>query len=194
MVRLYLILAVAGLLLIETGSLAQTTDSLKTRAQMLVHENDRYIRMALQDGVISTVQSDSLRRVNAGVNEKPLQVITDIVFQLRDFLDAKYEQLMKIVNDPILEEHYYSAKSMLPSKLGLPKDYISPEEREYARQKLAMEQFAESLANDFEREKLPKWQIWWHKHIRLFLGNRDWFNGDIIYVNGHEVSVPRRGK
>lgn len=192
MLRLYLILAVAGLLQIETESLAQTTDSLKTRAQMLVHENDRYIRRALQDGVISAAQSDSLGRVNAGASEKPLQVMTDIMSQLRDFLDARYEQLMKIVNDPILEEHYYSAKSMLPSILGVPKDYISPEEREYERQKLAMEQLAESLANDFEREKLPKWQIWWHKHIPLFFGNQAWFNGKATYINGQEVSVPER--
>lgn len=192
MFRLYLILTVAGLLLLETESLAQTTDSLKTRPQMLAHENDRYIRMALKDGVISTGQSDSLRRVNASANEKPLQVMTHIVSQVRDFLDAQYEQLMKIVNDPVLEEHYYSASSMLPSKLGLPKDYVSPEEREYARQKLAMEQLAESLANDFEKEKLPKWQIWWYRHIRVFFGNRAWFNGKVTYINGHEVAVPER--
>lgn len=71
-------------------------------------------------------------------------------------------------------------------------DYIVfPEEREAELQKLAMEQMAESIARDFEREKLPTWQIWWRKHIGFFFGNMAWFKGTVTYINGQEVLVPK---
>jgi len=79
---------------------------------------------------------------------------------------------------------------MLPDKLGMPEGYVSPEEREAERQKLAMEQFAESLAREFEREKLPAWQEWCIRHLPFFFGSRAWYKGKTTFINGHEVAVP----
>jgi len=72
----------------------------------------------------------------------------------------------------------------------MPEGYVSPEAREEARQKLAMEQMAASIARDFEKEKLPAWQEWWIRHIPFFFGNRAWYKGKTTFIGGHEVAIP----
>ena len=190
MLRSYLILALLGLFF-GVSSLAQSTDSLVLKERLLQQENNRYIQMAQRDNVISASQADSLRKVTTGTVEKPVQMGIDILFQIRDYIDRGYEEQMRLVNEPAMEEHYYTARSMLPTKLGIPDDIVFPEEREAELQKLAMEQMAESIARDFEREKLPAWQIWWRKHIGFFFGNMAWFKGTVTYINGQEVLVPK---
>ena len=186
-----LIFALLSLIFFEGASLAQSTDSLVLKERLLQQENNRYIQMAQRDNVISESQADSLRKVTTGTVEKPVQMGIDILFQIRDYIDHGYEEQMKIVNEPVMEEHYYSAHTMLPTKLSLPEDIVFPEEREAELQKLAMKQMAESIARDFEREKLPAWQIWWRKHIGFFFGNKAWFKGEITYINGYEVLIPK---
>lgn len=190
MIRAFLILVPVGLLMSALSAMAQSTDSLVLKEQILLQENKRYIQMAQYDNVISSAQADSLRRITNGSIEKPIQLGIDILFQIRDYIDHEYEEQMRIVNEPVMEEYYYTANRMLPSKLGMPEGYVSPEEREEARQKLAMEQLAESIARDFEREKLPAWQEWWIKHIPFFFGSRAWYKGKVTFINGHEVPVP----
>ena len=190
MLRSYLILALLGLFF-GVSSLAQSTDSLVLKERLLQQENNRYIQMAQRDNVISASQADSLREVTTGTVEKPVQMGIDILFQIRDYIDRGYEEQMRLVNEPAMEEHYYTARSMLPTKLSIPDDIVFPEEREAELQKLAMEQMAESIARDFEREKLPAWQIWWRKHIGFFFGNMAWFKGTVTYINGQEVLVPK---
>ena len=152
MLRSYLILALLGLFF-GVSSLAQSTDSLVLKERLLQQENNRYIQMAQRDNVISASQADSLRKVTTGTVEKPVQMGIDILFQIRDYIDRGYEEQMRLVNEPAMEEHYYTARSMLPTKLSIPDDIVFPEEREAELQKLAMEQMAESIARDFEREK-----------------------------------------
>ena len=190
MLRSYLILALLGLFF-GVSSLAQSTDSLVLKERLLQQENNRYIQMAQRDNVISASQADSLRKVTNGTIEKPVQMRIDILFQIRDYIDRGYEEQMRLVNEPAMEEHYYTAHSMLPTKLGIPDDIVFPEEREAELQKLAIEQMAESIARDLEREKLPAWQIWWRKHIGFFFGNMAWFKGTVTYINGQEVLIPK---
>ena len=190
MIRAYLILVPVGLLMLGLTAMAQGTDSLVLKERILLQENKRYIQMAQRDGIISSTQADSLRRITSGSVEKPLQVGIDILFQIRDYIDHEYEKQMMIVNEPFMDGYYFTANRMLPSKLGMPEGYVSPEELAEARQKLAMDQLAESVARDFEREKLPDWQEWCIKHIPFFLGSRAWHKGKVIFINGHEFPVP----
>lgn len=191
MLRSYLIFTLLGLFFFGVSSLAQSTDSHVLKEWLLQQENNRYIQMAQRDNVISASQADSLRKVTNGTIEKPVQMRIVILFQIRDYIDRGYEEQMRLVNEPAMEEHYYTARSMLPTKLSIPDDIVFPEERETELQKLAMEQMAESIARDFEREKLPAWQIWWRKHIGFFFGNMAWFKGTVTYINGQEVLVPK---
>lgn len=191
MLRMCLIFALLSLLFFEGASLAQSTDSLVLKERLLQQENNRYIQMAQRDNILSASQADSLRKVTNGTIEKPIQVGIDILFQIRDYIDQGYEKQMRIVNELAMEEHYFTTHTMLPTKLSIPDDIVFPEEREAELQKLAMEQMAESIARDFEREKLPAWQIWWRKHIGFFFGNMAWFKGEITYINGHEVLIPK---
>ena len=191
MLRMCLIFALLSLLFFEGASLAQSTDSLVLKERLLQQENNRYIQMAQRDNILSASQADSLRKVTNGTIEKPIQVGIDILFQIRDYIDQGYEKQMRIVNELAMEEHYFTTHTMLPTKLSIPDDIVFPEEREAELQKLAMEQMAESIARDFEREKLPTWQIWWRKHIGFFFGNMAWFKGEITYINGHEVLIPK---
>lgn len=191
MLRSYLIFTLLGLFSFGVSSLAQSTDSLVLKEWLLQQENNRYIQMAQRDNVISASQADSLRKVTNGTIEKPVQMRIDILFQIRDCIDHGYEEQMRLVNKPTMEEHYYTAHSMLPTKLGIPDDIVFPEEREAELQKLAIEQMAESIARDLEREKLPAWQIWWRKHIGFFFGNMAWFKGTVTYINGQEVLIPK---
>ena len=186
-----LIFALLSLIFFEGASLAQSTDSLVLKERLLQQENNRYIQMAQRDNILSASQADSLRKVTNGTIEKPIQVGIDILFQIRDYIDQGYEKQMRIVNELAMEEHYFTTHTMLPTKLSIPDDIVFPEEREAELQKLAMEQMAESIARDFEREKLPTWQIWWRKHIGFFFGNMAWFKGEITYINGHEVLIPK---
>ena len=190
MTRMCLILVPVGLLLSSRMSLAQEADSLSVKERVLLQENRKYIQMAQRDNVISSEQADSLRSITIETAEKPLQTGIDILFQVRDFIDHQYEEHLRTVNEPVLEEHYFSANRMLPSKLGMPEGYVSPEEREAKRQELAMAQFAKSLALEFEREKLPAWQEWCIKHLPFFFGSRAWYQGKTTFINGHEVLVP----
>lgn len=50
--------------------MAQSTDSLVLKEQILLQENKRYIQMAQYDNVISSTQADSLRRLTSGSIEK----------------------------------------------------------------------------------------------------------------------------
>lgn len=170
--------------------MGQSTDSLVLRKQILMQENNQYIKIARRDNILSEAQADSLQRINANTIEKPIDISLNILFQIRGSIDNKYEEQIKKISAPVLDGYYSAPHSMLPSKLGIPANYISPEEREAERQKIAMEQLAESMAMDFEKEELPKWQIWWHKHIRLFFGSMAWFKGEMTYVNGQEVYLP----
>lgn len=179
MLRMCLTFALLCLLFFEGLSLAQSTDSLVLKERLLQQENNRYIQMALRDNILSASQADSLRKVTNGTIEKPIQVGIDILFQIRDYIDQGYEKQMRIVNELAMEEHYFTTHTMLPTKLSIPDDIVFPEEREAELQKLAMEQMAESIARDFEREKLPTWQIWWRKHIGFFFGNMAWFKGQL---------------
>lgn len=182
-----------SLLLCETVSLAQgDADSLAIRERMLAEENNRYIRMAQQDELITASQADSLRRITSGAIEKPAQIGIDILFRIRDFIDNEYEEQMKIANNPVIEQHYFSARSMLPKTLGIPADYVSRQEREESRRALAMSQMAESMANDFEKEKLPAWQMMLHKFFPFFFGSKGWARGETTFFNGQEVPVPAR--
>lgn len=167
-------------------------DSLKLRERLLRQENFRYIQMAQRDNVISSREADSLWKITATATESDIQNEINILFQVRDFIDMNYGKMMKIVNYPVLNEHYHYARSMLPTRLGIPEDYISPEEREARNQSLAMEQMAASIAADFEDEKLPAWQLWWRKHLRMFFGNMAWFKGKVTFINGQETAVPAR--
>ncbi len=170
MIRAYLILVPVGLLMLGLTAMAQGTDSLVLKERILLQENKRYIQMAQRDGIISSTQADSLRRITSGSVEKPLQVGIDILFQIRDYIDHEYEKQMMIVNEPFMDGYYFNANRMLPSKLGMPEGYVSPEELAEARQKLAMDQLAESIARYFEREKLPAWQEWCIKAHSLLFG------------------------
>ena len=170
MIRAYLILVPVGLLMLGLTAMAQGTDSLVLKERILLQENKRYIQMAQRDGIISSTQADSLRRITSGSVEQPLQVGIDILFQIRDYIDHEYEKQMMIVNEPLMDGYYFTANRMLPSKLGMPEGYVSPEELAEARQKLAMDQLAESVARDFEREKLPAWQEWCIKAHSLLFG------------------------
>ena len=170
MIRAYLKLVPVGLLMLGLTAMAQGTDSLVLKERILLQENKRYIQMAQRDGIISSTQADSLRRITSGSVEQPLQVGIDILFQIRDYIDHEYEKQMMIVNEPFMDGYYFNANRMLPSKLGMPEGYVSPEELAEARQKLAMDQLAESIARYFEREKLPAWQEWCIKAHSLLFG------------------------
>ena len=148
----YVILIFVRFVFLGMAANAQSADSLVLRKQILWQENTRYIQMARRDKVISDAQADSLQRITSGTIEKPVQVSIDLLFQVRDYIDHGYEEQMRIVNEPVMEKHYYNARTMLPTKLSIPDDIVFPEEREAERQKLAMEQLAESIARDFERE------------------------------------------
>mgnify|MGYP000414487584 CR=1 FL=1 len=174
----------------RTTAFAQSTDSLVIKEQILRQENARYIQMAGRDNVISDAQADSLQKITSGTIERPVQLSIDLLFQVRDYIDQGYEEQMRIVNEPVMEEHYYTARTMLPTKLSIPEDIVFPEEREAERQRVALEQLAESIARDFEREKLPAWQQWWIDHIPFFFGSRAWYKRKVTFINGHEVPVP----
>jgi len=148
--------------------------------------------MAQDDELITVSQAETLRTIVNGAVEKPYNVGLDILFQIRDSIDCIYEDQMRAINAIPLEKHYLNSNSLLPSKLEIPTDYISPEEREEARRELAMKQMAESIARNFEREKLPAWQVWWRKHIRFFFGNMAWFRREVTYINGQEVLIPQK--
>ena len=173
-----------------TTARAQDADSLVQKEQLLRQENGRYIRMAQKDGTLSSSEADSLRTLCSGTVEKPIQASIDLLFQIRDYIDHRYDEQLQVVNEAVMKEHYFSANTMLPAKLGMPEGYVSPEEREEARQKLAMEQMAASIALDFEKEKLPAWQEWWIRHIPFFFGSRAWYKRKTTFIGGHEVAVP----
>lgn len=189
----YLILllsAICSALLFSVAAWAQNPDSLVLKEQLLLHENTQYIRIAQGDGILSEAQADSLRKATFSVLEKPLPQAIDLLFQIRDYIDHGYEAQMEAVNETVMEDYYFSANRLLPATLGMPEGYVSPEEREAERQKRALEQLAESIARDFEREKLPPWQEWWIRHIPFFMGSRAWIKGTVTYINGHEITVP----
>ena len=115
MIRAYLKLVPVGLLMLGLTAMAQGTDSLVLKERILLQENKRYIQMAQRDGIISSTQADSLRRITSGSVEKPLQVGIDILFQIRDYIDHEYEKQMMIVNEPFMDGYYFTANRMLPS-------------------------------------------------------------------------------
>ena len=118
--RMCLILVPVSLAVSAWSALAQETDSLVLKEQVLLQENRQYIQMAQRDKVLSIEQADSLRSITIGTLEKPIQAGIDLLFQVRDFIDHQYEEQLRAVNEPVLKEYYYSASRMLPDKLGMP--------------------------------------------------------------------------
>jgi len=192
MFRVELFFSLLSAFIYGSAAMAQNADSLIRDIGLLIQENNRYIKMAQDDELITASQAETMREIVNDAVEKPHQIGLDILFQIRDSIDCKYDDQMRVINATPLEMHYLNSNSLLPSKLEIPADYISPEEREEARRELAMKQMAESIARDFEKEKLPIWQVWWRKQIRLFFGNMAWFRREVTYINGQEVLIPQR--
>ena len=67
-------------------------DSLAQRWSLLAFENNRYIQMAQQDGILSSNQADSLRRITSSSVEKPTSLGIDLLMQVREFIDLEYER------------------------------------------------------------------------------------------------------
>ena len=81
-----LILVSVSLAVPAWSALAQETDSLVLKEQVLLQENRQYIQMAQRDKVLSIEQADSLRSITVGTLEKPIQAGIDLLFQVRDFI------------------------------------------------------------------------------------------------------------
>lgn len=165
-------------------------DSLALRRQLLLQENERYIKIAQADHILTARQADSLREISSGAAEKPARIGMDILQQIRDYIDAEYEKQMRVINESVMDQPYVSRRSLLPSVLSIPEDFVSPEEREYENRKKAMASLAESVARHFEGEELPAWQKWMQKHFPIFFGDRAFFKGKTFLLNGQSIPVP----
>lgn len=169
----------------------QEKDSLYVRGNSLKEEASLFTEKALKDGVISTEKRDSLLAIisSSGYAEMGLRI--NLLQSVIDSIDSDYEASIKAADDYAVGQYMYK-KSMLPERLSVPGDYISPEEsRELIKQRTAVS-VSQSMAETFKMEDLLGWQKWMRKHGLNLLGNQAVYEGKAIPQMGglYYITVP----
>ena len=123
----------AILLIILPGSLhAQETN----REQVLADDINRLGERALRDRIISEEEHAQMLCFVRDSLPEGTDLKVRALEQIRDELDEKYAEQVRQAQK-LLDEMGYLGRQMLPDRLDIPEDYVSPEE-----ERLAMEQAA----------------------------------------------------
>ena len=123
----------AILLIILPASLyAQESD----REQVLADDINRLGERALRDRIISEEEHTQMLCFVRDSLPEGTDLKVRALEQIRDELDEKYAEQVRQAQK-LLDEMGYLGRQMLPDRLDIPEDYVSPEE-----ERLAMEQAA----------------------------------------------------
>ena len=119
-------------LISSTGISAQESD----REQELADDIYRLGQRALRDRIISKEEHAQMLCFVRDSLPEGTDLKVRALEQIRDELDEKYAEQVRQAQK-LLDEMGYLGRQMLPDRLDIPEDYVSPEE-----ERLAMEQAA----------------------------------------------------
>ena len=121
-----------AVLISSTDISAQESD----REQVLADDIYRLGQRALRDRIISKEEHAQMLCFVRDSLPEGTDLKVRALEQIRDELDEKYAEQVRQAQK-LLDEMWYLGRQMLPDRLDIPEDYVSPEE-----ERLAMEQAA----------------------------------------------------
>ena len=169
----------------------QEKDSLFLRGNSLEEEAALFTDKALKDGVISVEKRDSLMAIISSTEYAELDLKINLLQSVIDSIDSDYDASIKMADDYAVGQYMYR-RSMLPERLSVPGDYISPEEaRQLIIQRTSVS-VARSMTETFKMEELMGWQKWMRKHGLSLFGNQAVYEGKAIPQMGglYYITVP----
>ncbi len=185
----------AALLLAALASrpaFGQDLDSLMRREALLSDEAERYVSMALRDGLIGERDADSLRqkcRIQAGDGVR-LTVLQNVI----QTIDNLYESAFSAFQEPMIALQLDKAlgSRMLPGILTLPEDHLTTRERRQLQEAAAVRRMTDDLAEAVALPELRPIDHFFLHVARYFFNHHPENYGKEIPMNGgiYTIRVP----
>ena len=170
----------------------QETDSLKRREALLADEAERYVAMALRDGVIGERDADSLRqrcRIQTGDG---IRIVA--LREIMETIDDLYDSAFSLQNERAVA--FWLEKSMrsrmLPRILVVPAEMLSPRERRQMHEVAAIRRVNDDIAKVVALPELTPLDDFFRHVARYFFNHHPENYGKEIPMNGgiYTIRVP----
>ncbi|MBQ6298954.1 MAG: hypothetical protein IJK79_01040 [Bacteroidales bacterium] len=172
----------------------QDADSLKRREALLTDEAERYVAMALRDGLIGEWDADSLRqkcRIQAGDGVRIVALR-----EVMDTIDDLYDSAFSLQKEPAvarrLDKSMFSR--MLPGILMVPEEMLSPRERRQIQEVGTIRRVNDDNAKAVALPDLSPLDEFFLHIARYFFNHHPEDYGKVIPMNGgiYTIRVPER--
>ena len=172
----------------------QDADSLKRREALLTDEAERYVAMALRDGLIDERDADSLRqqcRIQAGDGVR--------IVALREVMatiDKLYDSAFSLQKEPAvarwMDKSLY--RRLLPGILMVPEEMRSPRERRQIQEVESIRRVNDDIAKAVALPDLSPLDEFFLHIARYFFNHHPENYGKVIPMNGgiYTIRVPER--
>ena len=170
----------------------QETDSLKRREALLADEAERYVAMALREGLIGERDADSLRhqcRIQSGDG---IRIVA--LREVMETIDDLYDSVSFLQKEPAvafwLEKTMHSR--MLPRILVVPAEMLSPRERRQMQEVAAIRRVNDDIAKAVALPELSPMDDFFRHVARYFFNHHPENYGKEIPMNGgiYTIRVP----
>ena len=141
------------LIMLPIFSYAQEASLDPDREKALSEDVKAYAERALKDGIIDREKKASLLAFITDSLPEQQQLRIKALESILNGLDAEYDKAMKI-SSLSFDERAYMAEQMVPSKLYIPQDYVSEQEKGLRREIAAAAKVRE-LTNRYLKRNAP---------------------------------------
>jgi hypothetical protein len=152
-------------LISSTDISAQESD----REQVLADDIYRLGQRALRDRIISNEEHAQMLCFVRDSLPEGTDLKVRALEQIRDELDEKYAEQVRQAQK-LLDEMGYLGRQMLPDRLDIPEDYVSPEEERLAMEQAAIAGVGINMKELLKYVKPLPMKPWLMTTLRLFFG------------------------
>ena len=152
-------------LISSTDISAQESD----REQVLADDIYRLGQRALRDRIISKEEHAQMLCFVRDSLPEGTDLKVRALEQIRDELDEKYAEQVRQAQK-LLDEMGYLGRQMLPDRLDIPEDYVSPEEERLAMEQAAIAGVGINMKELLKYVKPLPMKPWLMTTLRLFFG------------------------
>jgi hypothetical protein len=152
-------------LISSTDISAQESD----REQVLADDIYRLGQRALRDRIISDEEHAQMLCFVRDSLPEGTDLKVRALEQIRDELDEKYAEQVRQAQK-LLDEMGYLSRQMLPDRLDIPEDYVSPEEERLAMEQAAIAGVGINMKELLKYVKPLPMKPWLMTTLRLFFG------------------------
>ena len=172
----------------------QDADSLKRREALLTDEAERYVAMALRDGLIGERDADSLRQKCRIQADDGVRIVA--LRKVMETIDDLYDSAFSLQKEPAvarrLDKSMFSR--MLPGILMVPEEMLSPREQRQIQEVGTIRRVNDDIAKAVALPDLSPLDEFFLHIARYFFNHHPEDYGKVIPMNGgiYTIRVPER--